>query len=258
MVPTLMLERTAFALASLAPRIGPDGSSILCYHGVEPDGAPLDRFAVSTRAFAAHLAAIASCGRTVAPLVDLARRATPAVAITFDDNLLSHVRRALPVLRGAAMTASFFVCPGDLGADGQLSHRDVNALLAAGMHVGAHGFRHRRVRNIEGEAFASDVRRCADFLRALGVPLTWAYPGGHIGSFHPLHERILADQGFAIRLTTHESVVPLGADAGRWGRYVIRNSSSARYVRAAAQGRLQCLGIAKRLRGGLRPSPLGA
>jgi peptidoglycan/xylan/chitin deacetylase (PgdA/CDA1 family) len=90
----------------------------LVYHRV--GGAPGDPAreilaAVSTEAFARQLRQLRRHYRVV-PAHDLldavrARRRGPRlpVAITFDDDLASHVRAALPALRAAGLTATFFL-----------------------------------------------------------------------------------------------------------------------------------------------------
>jgi len=244
------LERFIFELASVVPPLRPPGGiRVLCYHGVYDSSklSPRDRLAIATTALEAHLAAVLESGRAVVPLPDLERCVAGSVLLTFDDNLVSHVACALPILRAVGVTATFYLSPADLGAASQLSHRDVGALLRAGMFVGAHGNHHIPAVEIGPAEFRREVEVCRAFLLGLGMPLTWAYPGGYVGSFRAYHERILLDHGFAIRFSTLEGVCrpsPLRVQP----RYVIRQRSSARYVRAALRGGLQLVSLGKRLR----------
>lgn len=245
----MTVESVLFGLASMVPSPRARGLSALCYHRVAPasDGG-LERFGVTCATLAAHLAAIRSDGRPIVDPATLTAASPGSVLITFDDSLPSHVEHALPVLRDGGVRAIFFVTPGEIGAAGRLGARDVDALLAAGMHVGAHGYEHVAAAETPRGAFARAARDCAAFLTSLGMPLRWAYPYGHLGSFGAEHERILRDHGFALRFSTLEGRCD-PADAGRaQGRYVIRRDSTPRYVRAAAGGGLQLVRLAKRLR----------
>lgn len=244
------LDRTVLELASLVPPLRrPGGIRVLCYHGVYDSSEPPahGRFAIATNALEAHLATVVEGGRTVVPITGLESCTGGSVLLTFDDNLVSHVACVLPILRAVGVTATFYLSPADLGAAGRLSHHDVQALLSAGMFVGAHGNRHIPAVEIGPAEFSGDVKACRVFLEGLGMPLTWAYPGGYIGSFREYHEHILLDQGFTIRFGTLEGVCrpsPLRVQP----RYVIRHHSSARYVRAALRGGLQFVSLVKRLR----------
>lgn len=249
----MAVESVLFGLASIVPPPRARGLSVLCYHRVAParDGG-LDRFDVTRAALAAHLAAIRADGRTIAEPATLTTAPAGAVLLTFDDSLPSHAEHALPVLRDAGVHAIFFLTPDEIGAAGRLGPRGVDALLAAGMHVGAHGYAHVAAVELPPDAFERAARDCAAFLTALGMPLRWAYPYGHLGSFGAVHERILRDHGFALRFSTLEGRCDPADDGRPQGRYVIRRDSTRRYVRAAAGGGLQLVGLAKRLRAATR------
>ena len=245
-----MLEQAICRVASVLPPVGRrEGIPVLCYHGVHPQSSTqLGRFDIADTTLEAHLTAAAGDGRTVLSPADLARASDDSILVTFDDNLPSHVSHALPVLLEFGASAIFFLSPGDLGATGQLSHDGVDALLAAGMFVGAHGNHHVTASTRRPAEFAADVRSCARFLTALGMPLTWSYPGGYLGSFGDDHERILRDHGFDLRFSTMEGVCVLTDPRHPQARYVIRRDNTLGYARAAMRGGLQLVGLCKRLR----------
>lgn len=244
------LDNVIFELASIVPPLRrPGGMPVLCYHRVydrcQPP--PRDRFAIAANVLEAHLATILDRGRTVMPVTDLQKCAAGSVLLTFDDNLVSHVACALPILRAVKVTATFYLSPADLGAPGRLSRNDVRVLLGAGMFVGAHGNHHIPAVELGPAEFLREVEACRAFLQGLGMPLTWAYPGGYIGSYRGYHEQILLDRGFTVRFATLEGLCrpsPLRVQP----RYVIRQHSSARYVRAALGGGLQVVSLVKRVR----------
>lgn len=243
------LSALALDFASIVPPLRrPGGISVLCYHRVY-DGREQsqgDRFAVSTGMLESHLAMVLGTGHPVVPLPELERSPAGSVLFTFDDNLVSHVTFTLPILRAAGVTATFYLSPAEFGAPGSISHRDVQTLLRAGMFVGAHGNRHMAVAPIGAREFVVETGICRAFLEGLGMPLTWAYPGGHIGSFRDYHEQILRDQGFSIRFSTLEGMCR-PASLQVQPRYVIRRFSSLRSVRAAVRGGLQLVSLGKRL-----------
>lgn len=239
--------------AALPPRAGEKRVVALCYHTVTADCAgERDRWAVRRGAFEAHLAAAADAALPFLTPGDLAPGAGPGVLVTFDDNLPSHVLEALPALREAGATATFFLNPAELGSPGRLDRRDVDRLVGAGMAVGAHNNRHVVAAFQDPDEFAREVAACRAFLEELGMPLAWAYPGGHPGSFGPAHEAVLREHGFASRFTTLERPVEPGADRPQ-GRYVVRRDSSVRYVRAALAGGLGLVRAAKRIRARVTP-----
>jgi peptidoglycan/xylan/chitin deacetylase (PgdA/CDA1 family) len=256
----LNLDRLVLELASFVPPVRrPGGIRVLCYHRVfeGSEVPPRDGYAIPIKALEAHLAAVVDSGRTVVPIRDLEKCVAGSILLTFDDNLVSHVACALPILRAVGVTATFYLSPADLGAAGRLSHHHVGALLRAGMFVGAHGNRHVPAVRIGPAEFRREVEVCRAFLQGLGMPLTWAYPGGYIKSFRDYHEHILLDQGFTIRFGTLEGVCRPSALRVQ-PRYVIRRHSSLRYVRAALRGGLQLVSLAKRAgalagHGALRP-----
>ena len=64
------------------------------------------------------------------------------IEITFDDGNASDVEFALPQLRKAGLTATFYVLAGRIGAQGSLGRNDLALLIAEGMTIGSHGADH--------------------------------------------------------------------------------------------------------------------
>ena len=115
---------------TLLHRLVPD-RIVLTFHGIGTPRRPLDPgeepFWVNEQAFADAVAAAAENSK---------------VEITFDDGNASDAEIALPILKQARMTATFFVLAGRLGEAGSLHPRDVATLVAEGMTVGSHGADH--------------------------------------------------------------------------------------------------------------------
>ena len=110
----------------------------LVYHGIEDEtGDPGQQLlpAISRAVFKAHLEHLAATYLVVSPsrLLDAARERRRGdrfpVAITFDDDLPSHLEVAAPVLRAARLPAAFFLSGASLdGAN--LWWRDLEELYA--------------------------------------------------------------------------------------------------------------------------------
>jgi peptidoglycan/xylan/chitin deacetylase (PgdA/CDA1 family) len=79
------------------------------------------------------------------------------VQITFDDGNASDVEHALPALRARALTATFFLVAGNVGAPGYVDRRGVEALVEAGMTIGCHGMRHRPWRWLDQGALREEL-----------------------------------------------------------------------------------------------------
>jgi peptidoglycan/xylan/chitin deacetylase (PgdA/CDA1 family) len=225
----------------------------LCYHQiVDDEGASLDRFTISRKMFARHIRTILQSGLEVIGPDRFWQAEESSVMITFDDNLESHLHHAMPVLAESGVTGAFFLNPADLGKPGQLSPSQVDELLAAGMWIGAHNYQHMVVSSYTPEDFVSEVALCREYLDSLGMPLSWAYPGGHIGSYREIHDDILRQQGFDLRFSSLEEPCDPHDSNRVQGRYVIRQNCSDRYFRSALEGGLQMIRIYKKIKAMIR------
>jgi peptidoglycan/xylan/chitin deacetylase (PgdA/CDA1 family) len=246
----MSLESLFFDFAALIPsRLGNGSVVAVCYHRLsnQYDGSSLDRFTITPDLFSRHLSAIADSGLDVIGPDKLSTVSKPAVMLTFDDNLLSHMQYAVPILTDFGLTATFFLNPAEIDRPGLLTSSDVEGLLSAGMWIGAHNNDRTVASLYEPEDFEREVVLCREYLESIDMPLCWAYPGGYIGSFDNAHDEILKEQGFGLRFSTLEKPCdPL--DLGHvQGRYVIRRDCSDRYFNAVLAGGLQMLRVYKEI-----------
>jgi peptidoglycan/xylan/chitin deacetylase (PgdA/CDA1 family) len=102
-----------------------------------------------------------------AQIVDLARHTHNQVHLTFDDGNATDIRIALPALRNAGLSASFFIPSSWIGQPGHISEADIRALRAAGMEIGSHGCAHIDWMQIPDQAIAQDVTRSVDRLSSI-------------------------------------------------------------------------------------------
>ena len=92
-------------------------------------------------------------------ILELVRRTHNPVHITIDDGNASDVQVALPALRDAGLSASFFIPSDRIGEAGYISEADIRELRAAGMEIGSHGCAHITWTEVPDETIAEDVTR---------------------------------------------------------------------------------------------------
>jgi peptidoglycan/xylan/chitin deacetylase (PgdA/CDA1 family) len=138
-----LLRLPAAAIARYVLRwTGLRAGLVLVYHDVTPEpgsvsGGPVQ--VTPRHAFAAQMRHLRRAYRVVGVYVVLAaaagrrRGARFPVAVTFDDDLPSHVDVAMPVLVGLRMPAMFFVGGRGLAAAGELWWETLGRALAAGL-----------------------------------------------------------------------------------------------------------------------------
>jgi peptidoglycan/xylan/chitin deacetylase (PgdA/CDA1 family) len=201
----------ASGLARLAPASGP---LVLCYHGLGgADGLPLAAFEAQLDELAAQ--------RRVVPLHEavgqLGRPAAHGLAaISFDDGYRDFAELAVPALRARGLHATVFVPAGHLGGsnawDAQRAPRrelmgadELRALDPACAEVGAHGYSHRRLRDLAaGELVreTSEARRTLEQATGRAIRL-FAYPYGLWDDFDAAAEAAVASAGFEAACSTH-------------------------------------------------------
>jgi peptidoglycan/xylan/chitin deacetylase (PgdA/CDA1 family) len=94
-----------------------------------------------------------------AQIVDLVRHTHNQVHFTFDDGNATDVRIALPALRNAGLSASFFIPSDHIGQPGRVDEDDIRTLRAAGLEIGSHGGAHISWAQSPDETVAQDITR---------------------------------------------------------------------------------------------------
>jgi peptidoglycan/xylan/chitin deacetylase (PgdA/CDA1 family) len=141
------------------------GTPVLMYHALttgRPDATAASydaRYCVTADTFAQHLRAIRATGRSVVDLDALERAdARTAAVVTFDDGLASDHDVAVPRLREAGMTATFFVNSSTIGRPGHLGWPEMRAMHAGGMSFGSHGHDHVYLTRLSPHALDAQLR----------------------------------------------------------------------------------------------------
>lgn len=156
--------------------------------GGDPDEA---RYGVALDAFEWQLDRLLRLQRTgvsVRRVVDhlAAGREVPSdwVAITFDDGNASDHAHATPMLSARGFEATFFVCGCRIDAEGGLRREMVREMVAAGMHIGAHGMTHRFLTELDASDEREELSRSRDLLEEIvDAPIDhFAPPGGRFNA----------------------------------------------------------------------------
>ena len=184
---------------------------VLMYHRVVDPAAAGDSLpglVVPPMLFAAQLAQLHALGWRTITLAQLAhalqhgQRPTPRTfVVTIDDGWLDGATEALPILQGLGYHATYFVIGGRIGRPGFLGPADLRTLVAAGMEIGDHTFDHLSLPQLTPARQQYEiVAASARIAQVVGqAPVTFSYP---VGRYSPAAEEALAQQGFALAVTT--------------------------------------------------------
>jgi peptidoglycan/xylan/chitin deacetylase (PgdA/CDA1 family) len=179
------------------PRIvhGPhhDPVPILMYHVISSPqpGAPYPGLYTPTDVFRAQMRALAQRGYhgvTLAQVDRYWRRgyALPRrpVVVSFDDGYLSHYTHALPVLRRLGWPGVLNLEVHNAVTKGDLSIREVRALVGAGWEVDSHTVDHPDLTTLSPDRLRYELEASRAFIRRhFGVPADYfCYPAGRFDS----------------------------------------------------------------------------
>lgn len=163
-------------------------------------------------------------------------RARGLVGLTFDDGYVDFAENVVPALLRHGCTATVFVIAGRLGGSNEWDPRgprkqlmtadDVRRVARAGMEVGSHGLRHRRLSPLRDAALRAEVRdsrealaeitgeqvdgfcypygdldtAVLDGVRAAGYDYGCAIGGSGLSSRHALPRTYIGDRDASLRL----------------------------------------------------------
>ena len=198
--------------------------AILTYHSIDRSGSIIS---VTPDAFRSHIEWLAKGNVLVVGLTELLALSDDvnAVALTFDDGLVSVASEAAPLLAAHAFPATVFVVSEHVGLDNRwnggadpaipvqkvLGWDALGQLRSQGFTIGAHTRRHRHLQHCSNDEVADEMGGSADDIAAaLGDrPATFAYP---YGTFSPRVARIAAEH-YDLSCTTEFQ--PVHADTPR-------------------------------------------
>jgi peptidoglycan/xylan/chitin deacetylase (PgdA/CDA1 family) len=234
------IGETSSALGFLAN--GDTALRVLMYHKV--NDIPDNPTTVPVGRFDEQLAQLGELGYEVVGLeavLDYYTLGAPlpenAVLITFDDGYRDIIENALPVLQRYGYPAVIFVPVAFMGDRMPLPHEMhliergvhnptldwglVRELDAAGVRVESHGIAHRPLAEVSlDEAVREIAVSKLKLEEELGRPVrAYAYVKGSEAHFHPVHESLLKQAGYAIAFTSISRGNDAAADPFRLGRY---------------------------------------
>lgn len=222
---------------------------VLMYHSV---GAVTDdpyRLTVTPERLDAHLRALRAQGLRGMSMRDLLASDGRGVGVTFDDGYVDFLEAAVPVLRAHGATATVYALAGRLGGDNGwddagarkplLTGEQLGAVAEAGMEVGSHGLRHRRLPTLSADELAEELEASRAVLGALlgaDVP-GLAYPYGALGA-----RETAAARRAGYRYGCAVDVRPYGVAPGRYAiprSYAGQRDGAARLLAKRARHRLR-------------------
>jgi peptidoglycan/xylan/chitin deacetylase (PgdA/CDA1 family) len=238
-----MLQRASRMWAWWPFPLGP-AVAVIGYHRVDDVDHHL---AVSTRAFATHVAVLAA-RRAIQPVLDLedaldrlAAGTAPrrAVVVTFDDAWADNHANALGPLVEHAIPSTLYVPSRLLGRPGYLTRSQLLEMVAAGVRIGAHSRTHADLPTCGDGELEREVRGSREDLEdLLGEPVTrFAYPAGR----HDARVRAaVAAAGFRSAVLASRGWARAGRDALRTPRNIMEEFDR-RTFGAAIRGGLNYL-----------------
>lgn len=206
---------------------------VLMYHRVCADRAAVPgEFVVRASTFRAQLRWLVGHGYWTPRLSDVLsawgrapRRPGRPVILTFDDGYADNLEHAVPALRELGLSAALFpVLDPSLRANvwddepalrdaPLLSARELREVEAAGVELGSHGLRHRRLPRCDDAALREELVRSREVLARIAArPLpVLAYPYGDVDA---RVKRAAREAGYALAFAVNSGPLELAED--RW------------------------------------------
>lgn len=238
----------------LSSRLKIKGDVVLMYHGISAsestaENAAVDprerKYWISTRQFAAQLAAIRDLGISVLALDELlvkadsppALRAQRRVSITFDDGKVSDYVAVFPILAEERKPATFFLNTAYISRPGYLNWSQIGEMHRAGMSIQSHGHEHVYLTRLSAQALDIQLRISKQILEdRLGQPVDClAAPYGDLNS---QVIRVALSAGYRFICTSWNW--PARAGAATVNRVAVYNTTSAHEFEKLLQGDLWC------------------
>lgn len=187
------MKRGKFLVASLAARMlgvvrlsdqPRHGARVVMYHDINENGAVDDVYSIPLDAFTRGVAQLEEWARSKGhPFIPFTARATPGIAVTFDDGYRSTLLLAAPVLEQFGIPFHVFVTKSfvEQGNPKYLSRDDVKRLSQLPLAtLGVHGVSHRRFSHLNESTLRAELAESRDWLEQLtGTKVTTlSYPHG--------------------------------------------------------------------------------
>jgi peptidoglycan/xylan/chitin deacetylase (PgdA/CDA1 family) len=219
---------------------------VLLYHSISPAARPEQYgWITAPEVFAEHMAYLHEhhyktltvseyAAMLAEPMVEAPEQ---TVVITFDDGFADFAEHALPVLQRYELTSTMYVVTGCVGSTStwlesvdegdrpMLGWSDIEALVQAGVEIGAHTHSHPQLDVINRDTAWEEIRRSRGVLQdRLGHEIpSFAYPFG----FHGPRIRALVERaGFTSACAVKDALSGPGDDPLAIARVIVPGDTS--------------------------------
>lgn len=138
----------------------------LTFHGI---GEPVTKLSAGEEGY---FVTVDTYRRTIDALEEFESNSGNQICITFDDGNLSDYQVGVPALLDVGRTGHFFVLAGRIGQQGYLSGKHIRDMVASGMTIGSHGWKHvdwRKLNHAGRKQELYDARRKIEDVAGIGV-----------------------------------------------------------------------------------------
>lgn len=216
---------------------------VLLYHSVADQPPPTGSWgAVSRSEFAAHVDAIADCGRQAITVTMLAaalrgEQELPQrpVAITFDDGY-DDTYDAVELLHSRGLSATVYVTTSEIGTADRLSRRQISHMASRlGVELGAHAVHHVHLDELPSGLLAEELAASkAQLERVTGETVdSFAYPHG---AYDERVREAVIDAGYGSAVAVKNAVSHLADDPYGIARWTVMASTPAERIAEVLSG----------------------
>lgn len=210
------------------------GIPYLMYHELEVSGRALREmepgyvhYVVKQEGFSAQLNSISTAGLQGVNVTDALARGNSddVVCITFDDGSETDLLVAAPLLKQAALGATFYIVAGFVGQRGYLSAAQLRELKELGFEIGSHSMTHRFLPSLDAKNLRTEIFDSKDRLEQLtGSRIDhFSCPGGR---WEPRLSELAKAAGYASVVTSEIGTNSQTTDRYRLKRLAIFRDTS--------------------------------
>jgi peptidoglycan/xylan/chitin deacetylase (PgdA/CDA1 family) len=216
---------------------------VFLYHSVDDRPGPSERpYAVSPSAFRAHADAVRASGRralTISSLAALLRFGVPEharpIAITFDDGYADNLD-AIDMLLQRGLPSTLYVTSGDLGGRDRITGAQLAELSGlAGVEIGAHAVRHRRLDELDPRELFEEVQASKHRLEDLTGKEVRSFSYPH-GAFDSRVRQAVIDAGYRSAVAVKNALSYGGDDPFSIARWTVTRDTPAARIARVAEG----------------------
>lgn len=217
----------------------------LMYHELEQPGRPLcvedpgyTRYVIRSSAFRQQMDSLRGAGWrgvSVGEAIEFGK-ATPQVAITFDDGCETDLTSAAPILREFGFGATFYITAGFLNKRGYLSTSQLQQLSALSFEIGSHSMTHPYLTDLDEKLLHYEIGESKSWLeQVVGKSVQhFSCPGGR---FDKRVFQVARDAGYQTVATSRICANSKNSSHFGLGRIAVMQDTSLMSFRNLCRGR---------------------